>query len=140
MSESRFCPVCGKEIPEDTKFVCPYCDFKLKYLEEEIVEKAKHNLRGGKAKKTMQRQKVQNNANNLTALKIIIAIISIPVYIMVGVGLYYAVYFFADHEIIWVSHEWAMLFFAVIIPGYLVIGLIVVGLILSIIISLLRKK
>ena len=30
MSESRICPVCENEIPEDARFLCPHCQFELK--------------------------------------------------------------------------------------------------------------
>lgn len=45
MNESRICPVCEKEIPEDAKFVCPNCDFELKWLDDEAkIERAKQKF------------------------------------------------------------------------------------------------
>lgn len=42
MSESRICPVCENEIPENATFVCPYCSFELKSLDDEnAIEKAR---------------------------------------------------------------------------------------------------
>ena len=47
MSESRICPVCEKEIPEDARFLCPHCHFELKWLdEEEAIQKARQNFTG----------------------------------------------------------------------------------------------
>lgn len=47
MSESRICPVCENDIPEDARFLCPYCHFELKWLDDSIaIEKAKQKFKG----------------------------------------------------------------------------------------------
>jgi len=47
MSESRICPVCGKKIPEDVTFECPYCHFDLKWLDNDReIERTKQSLTG----------------------------------------------------------------------------------------------
>ena len=46
MSESRICPVCEEEIPEDAKY-CPKCYFELKWLDDAIaIQEAKQNFTG----------------------------------------------------------------------------------------------
>jgi hypothetical protein len=45
MSESRNCPVCENDIPEDARFLCPHCHFELKWLDdEEAIERAKQSF------------------------------------------------------------------------------------------------
>lgn len=52
MSESRICPVCENEIPEDATFVCPYCSFELKSLDDgNTIEKARKIFKMGNHKK-----------------------------------------------------------------------------------------
>jgi len=47
MSESRICPVCENDIPEDARFLCPHCHFELKWLEdEEAIQDARQNFTG----------------------------------------------------------------------------------------------
>ena len=47
MSESRICPVCDYEIPEETRFLCPRCHFELKWLDnEEEIKRAKQSFAG----------------------------------------------------------------------------------------------
>jgi len=47
MSESRICPVCENEIPEDARFLCPHCHFELKWLDDEsAIQEAKQNFTG----------------------------------------------------------------------------------------------
>lgn len=42
MSESRICQVCKNEIPSDWSYVCPHCNFELKWLDDEqFVESAR---------------------------------------------------------------------------------------------------
>lgn len=44
MSESRICPVCENEIPEEARYSCRYCGFDLKMLnDEEGIERAKRS-------------------------------------------------------------------------------------------------
>lgn len=70
----------------------------------------------------------------------LIGVAGIPLYIILGLIIYLGVIFLADNEIIWGSHEWTMLFFGLILPGYVGLGLLVAGLIVIAIISNLRKK
>ena len=45
MSESRICPVCENEIPSDWSYICPHCNFELKWLDDEgEIERAKKYL------------------------------------------------------------------------------------------------
>ena len=47
MNETKICPVCENEIPEDARFLCPHCHFELKGLDdEESIEEAKQNFTG----------------------------------------------------------------------------------------------
>ncbi|MEJ2510765.1 MAG: hypothetical protein P8Y72_04110 [Anaerolineales bacterium] len=47
MSESRICPVCDYDIPEDARFLCPHCQFELIWLEDErMIERAKQSFTG----------------------------------------------------------------------------------------------
>ena len=61
MSESRICPVCVNEIPEDAKFVCPYCWSELKKLADvEYVAnqiRAYHQESVAQAKREKKRSK-----------------------------------------------------------------------------------
>jgi hypothetical protein len=42
MTEKRICPICENNIPEKTRFLCPYCHFELKWLDdEEAIQKEK---------------------------------------------------------------------------------------------------
>lgn len=61
-------------------------------------------------------------------------------YIAVGIIIFLFVFIFAELEIIWGSHEWAMLLFA-FGPCYLVVGFIaVVTYGIKFVLSRLRKK
>ena len=45
MSESRICPVCENEIPEDARFLCPSCQVNLQLLDdEEVVARARNQV------------------------------------------------------------------------------------------------
>ena len=47
MSESRICPVCENEIPEDTRYYCTYCSFDLEMIDnEEAIEIARKSFTG----------------------------------------------------------------------------------------------
>jgi hypothetical protein len=47
MSETRICPVCENEIPEDAKFLCPHCHFELKWRDDEsAIQDARQNFTG----------------------------------------------------------------------------------------------
>ena len=47
MSESRNCPVCENEIPDEARFLCPHCQFELIWLEDErVIERVKQSSTG----------------------------------------------------------------------------------------------
>ena len=67
MNETKICPVCENEIPEDARFLCPHCHFELKWLDDEnAVEKAGKILKDGNqtklemhdSKETIQDKKI----------------------------------------------------------------------------------
>ena len=47
MSETRICPVCENEIPEDARFECPHCHLNLIWLDDEIaIQEARQKFTG----------------------------------------------------------------------------------------------
>lgn len=47
MKSKRTCPVCKQAIPDDARFLCPYCHFELKWIDDDkAIENAKKNFSG----------------------------------------------------------------------------------------------
>jgi hypothetical protein len=47
MKEKRTCPVCKYAIPDSARFLCPYCHFELKWMNDnKAIERAKKNFSG----------------------------------------------------------------------------------------------
>lgn len=135
MSESRICPVCEKEIPLGVRYSCQYCGFDLENLnDEEAIEKVRQSFTGKRVSPVGEEKSANTKILGRVGT-------SITVYIMIGLIIFFVVNIFAEFEIFWGSHEWAMLFFVIIVPGFLLVGLIAgVTYGIKFLLSRLRKK
>ena len=89
MSESMICPVCGNEIPEDARFLCPHCHFELKWLDDDgEIEQAKQLFTGEWTNLYAEDEKT--STQNINIHKILVVIGFILVFFCLWIlGLFY---------------------------------------------------